>query len=142
MTKDQYSAAKAIIVRDGKVLLLRQSMDPGTSNSGAFHLPGGIIEGGETAEEAISREVKEETGLTVRAIRPIGMGEWNVIMHGRPSHFDGVFFECEIQGEMHELSLDVENDAYVWVSLSEIADTPIAEPSRRIARDYLASHRV
>ena len=52
-------AAYAIIVADGKLLLVH--LRP----TGKYHLPGGGIEPGETAEEAVRREVAEETGINI-----------------------------------------------------------------------------
>jgi len=52
-------AAYAVIVADGKLLLL--CLRP----TGKYHLPGGGIEPGETAEEAARREVAEETGIEI-----------------------------------------------------------------------------
>lgn len=43
-----------------EILLVRRSIDPG---KGIWCLPGGFIEKGETAEEAVIREIKEETNL-------------------------------------------------------------------------------
>ncbi|SDC99378.1 NUDIX hydrolase [Actinokineospora iranica] len=52
------------IVRDstGRVLLVRRARDPGR---GLWSLPGGKVERGETDPEAVVREIREETGLTV-----------------------------------------------------------------------------
>jgi 8-oxo-dGTP diphosphatase len=51
-----------LIIRDGKVLLVRRGKEPFL---GYWSLPGGSIEPGETPEEAVKREVLEETGLHV-----------------------------------------------------------------------------
>ena len=45
----------------GKLLLVRRSVEPGR---GDWCLPGGFIEVGERAEEAVLRELEEETGLS------------------------------------------------------------------------------
>ena len=55
---------KAVVLNDkNQVLLLRRAKK--TMNGGKWDLPGGHIDAGETIEEAIKREVKEETGLSV-----------------------------------------------------------------------------
>lgn len=54
--------ADAIIVKDKKVLMVKSSRGFVT---GIWDLPGGFVDYGETPEEAVIREVKEETGLDI-----------------------------------------------------------------------------
>ena len=59
------NSAKALVVSEGKVLLNKCR-----SRLGEYYaLPGGGQNPGETLEEAVKRELLEETGVTVRPIR-------------------------------------------------------------------------
>ena len=55
----------AVIFKGEEVLLVRRGQEPARDS---WSLPGGLVELGETLEAAISREVAEETGLTVRLL--------------------------------------------------------------------------
>jgi mutator protein MutT len=53
----------AVVIHEGRVLLIRRGKDP---LRGRWVIPGGTVEAGETLHDALVREVREETGLTVR----------------------------------------------------------------------------
>lgn len=59
-------AVGAILAREGRVLLSRRAREP---HQGLWDLPGGFVERGERAEDAIVRELAEETGLRARVMR-------------------------------------------------------------------------
>ena len=58
-------AASAAVFRDGKVLLGSRRNAPG---AGVFSLPGGLVEPGETLEQAALRELMEETGVVAEIV--------------------------------------------------------------------------
>jgi ADP-ribose pyrophosphatase YjhB (NUDIX family) len=64
-----YLAVSAAIFRDGRVLIVRRARAPA---NGLYTLPGGGVELGETLEEAVVREVREETSLDVEPVAPAG----------------------------------------------------------------------
>lgn len=59
-----------ILIKDEKVLLVQVNYG---SNKGLWMLPGGIVEEGESLEDAVVREIHEETGITVQPSRVIGI---------------------------------------------------------------------
>jgi len=64
-----YLAVSAAIVRGGKVLIVRRARPPAR---GLYTLPGGGVELGETLQQAVIREVREETALTVEPVALVG----------------------------------------------------------------------
>ena len=62
----------AVVEDDGRLLLVRRGTDPGR---GQWSVPGGRVEPGESAAEALVREVLEETGLVVEAGELVGTVE-------------------------------------------------------------------
>ena len=52
----------AVIVKEGKIALIKRGNEP---SRGKWTIPGGLVELGESPEQAVVRETKEETGLNV-----------------------------------------------------------------------------
>ena len=61
-------AVGAIVFKDDKVLLVLRANPPAKE---LWAIPGGRVELGETLREAAEREIKEETGITIRAREPV-----------------------------------------------------------------------
>jgi mutator protein MutT len=62
----------AIVTHEGRLLMVRRAKDPGR---GLWSVPGGHVENGEYLADALTREVKEETGLDVQVGELIGILE-------------------------------------------------------------------
>lgn len=58
-----------IIIRDGKILAMRDERSP------FYYLPGGRVTIGETAEDAVAREIQEELGITSKILRPLWLNQ-------------------------------------------------------------------
>lgn len=89
--------ARGVAVRDGKVLVCRAKGGKST------YLPGGHIEFGETAAEALVREVREELGVESQAGKFLGVVENSFLQHGRPHSEINLVYALE-------LAPDVAND--------------------------------
>lgn len=57
-----------VVIVDGRALLIRRGSEP---MRGHWSIPGGTLELGESLENGVIRELKEETGLTVRIVEMI-----------------------------------------------------------------------
>jgi len=66
---DPKVAVVAVIPWQGGLVLVRRSIEPGY---GGWVAPGGFVDVGETLEEAVVREAREECGLTVRVVGLLG----------------------------------------------------------------------
>lgn len=59
----------AIVLRDSELLLIERGTDP---HKGHWCPPGGLIDEGESPEEAVIRETREETGIKVSVVEKLG----------------------------------------------------------------------
>jgi NAD+ diphosphatase len=63
------AVAGVIVDEQGRMVVLVRGKEPG---KGKWDLPGGFVDPGETAEDALRREVREEIGLAVTTLRYLG----------------------------------------------------------------------
>jgi ADP-ribose pyrophosphatase YjhB (NUDIX family) len=90
-------AAHAVCVRQGEILLAR--LNASEEHAGAWTLPGGGIEFGEAPEDAVVREIKEETGLDATLGRILGVYSEVVPESkrtGGPLHFVSVVYRAAV----------------------------------------------
>ena len=86
--------------KDGKYLLIYRNKKKNDINQGKYLGIGGHLEEGETKEEALVREIKEETGLTIHSYEYVGLvhfqeNEFKEKMHiFYSADFDGELIEC------------------------------------------------
>ncbi len=120
-------AVGGIFTLDGGVVLLRRAIDPGY---GAWVFPGGYVDRGESAEEAVVRETREEVGVCVRVDRLL-----NVYSYRRRGLIIIVYRTTYVGGRLHarDESLDVRS-----FGRDDIPWNDLAFPSTRHALgDYL-----
>jgi 8-oxo-dGTP diphosphatase len=131
-TTEKPGISAAIIVHEGRVLLVRRRVKEGELS---WQFPAGAIEPGEAAEIAAVRETVEETGLVVAPVRLLG--ERVHPKTGRSMSYTA----CEVlQGEAKVADED-ELDAVAWVTLDEIPQyVPygLFEPVQEYLDDALA----
>ena len=102
---------------DGQVLLLVRAKDPG---KGLYGLPGGFIDPGETAEQALHREVLEEVQLEVTSHRYLASFPNEYNYHGFILPVTDMFFVVEV------VSFDA-----IHAADGEIADWHFCNPRKR-----------
>ena len=113
------------VVRDeqGRLLLVRRANEPGR---GLWSIPGGRVDPGETAEEAVVREVAEETGLAVVVSDLAGVVE-------RPAPGGGVYviedYVARLAPGVDPASLLAGDDASAaaWMPVDELDGLPCVE---------------
>ncbi len=121
----------ALIFDDGRVLLIQRGQSP---LAGYWSLPGGGVEAGERLEDAIIREVKEETGLDVATDSIATVFER--VMPGSTGtceyHYVLIDFYCRIlRGELRAGS---DSQAAGWFDIASLDDLLITEGTREVIR--------
>lgn len=115
-----------LIHRPGELLLVRKA----EWRAGRYSLVAGFVEMGEALEETVIREVREETGATVKDIRYIGSQAWPF-----PSQLMAGFTAEYVGGELCLDPYELEDAR--WFSIEALPELP---PPRSIARYLLDRH--
>ena len=128
----------AVVLDGGRVLLIKRGHAP---LKGQWSLPGGGVEIGETLEQAIAREVIEETGLTVEVGPMVEvLDRISRDADGRVEHhFVLVDFVCRPSGGVLRGASDAEDAA--WVALADlprygVADVTVSVIEKAVSRGF------
>lgn len=132
IAKIQRVSMKAVLVCKGKILLLRKAVyAENGGKEGKWNNPGGRVEVGERWDDALRREVQEETGITDFVIeQPIFVGEWTPIIKGVPTQIICTFLLCSTSIE--SVKLDHEHDEHRWVGAEEYKTLEILTPELEV----------
>src|ERR1017187_9778367 len=111
-----------LIVLDSlrRVLILKRAI--GGMGGGCWCLPGGKIDYGETAEQAASRELEEEIGLTPTALRFVCYQDSLPIAPGK-MHCINLYFECTAE---RKPILNGESTESAWIGPADLKNYEIA----------------
>jgi 8-oxo-dGTP diphosphatase len=114
---NQRVMATAIIKKGDKFLMLKRSKRNKTY-AGLWQFPEGGVEFGESPEQALRRELKEETGLKARKAKLLGVRASSIeYFHQKLWHFIRVFYLVETTGKIR---LSGKHDESGWFSKNEL----------------------
>jgi len=129
------AAGAFISDEQGKMLFVRRAKDPA---KGLLGVPGGFIDVGESAEEALRREVREEVNLEIVQIR---------FVCSCPNYYhyrDVTYPVCDLMFAAVAINPHTAQaldgvDAFEWHHPASVSDIELAFPSIRMARGMLVN---
>jgi 8-oxo-dGTP diphosphatase len=113
-----FLAVSAAIFRHGRVLIVRRARPPA---DGIYTLPGGVVEVGETLEQAVIREILEETALAIEPVALAGYRE--AIVRDADARVERHFVILPFAAHWRsgEVALNEELAEAHWLAPSELA---------------------
>ena len=110
------ASTAAFVVRRGALLVGRRAKEPAR---GTMDLPGGFCDHGETAEEGMARELREETGLEARSMQYLFSLPNIYLYAGMHIHTLDLFFRVDVDDEAVPSAAD-DVGSLEWVPLGDV----------------------
>lgn len=124
-------AAGALIERGGKFLMIRTR-----KWANKWGIPGGKVERGEMAHDAVRREVLEETGLRLQDVQLVTVEECvDPDEFHAPAHF--LLMNFTARAKKGEVRLNEEAQEYAWVAREDLFALDLNGPTRRLLEEIL-----
>jgi nucleoside triphosphatase len=120
----------------GKLFLMRSH-----KWKNAYTVPGGHIELGERMEDALKREVKEETNLDIYDIEFLTHQEFIYNSEfWKKKHF--IFFDFACKTDSDNVILNEEAQEYIWVGLDEVFELHLDNYTKHAINEYKRQKRI
>jgi 8-oxo-dGTP diphosphatase len=116
----QRVAVKAVIIEDGKCLLVKKAVSQADRQFGLWEIPGGKVEIGEPLIDALHREIKEELGIGIEIHQPLAA--WDFIQSD-DVQLIGITFLAEPLSS--DVTLSPEHTTYAWLDEREVASADL-----------------
>ena len=127
--KIQKVTAKAILERDGKILLVKEP-------DGRWEFPGGKIEFGDTPEETLKRELKEELNLTEDLTIGSIFNTWTWVFQFDHVHLQFFMLAYKCRTEQTEFKISAEHTEYGWYTKDQALKLNLTEGTKKTIQLY------
>ena len=121
----------AVVISEGKILLEKRKNEPG---KGKWSIPGGLVDLGESPEQAVIREVKEETCLEVDAPRHIDVVSDVSLDENGKVRYHFVIIDYLVTLKSGEPKAASDADALVWVPFCKVETYDLTRSFRAFFR--------
>jgi len=135
--KVKYSVLVGLVITNDSDFLLTQRSFKSSFLPGNWGVPAGNIEPGESVEDAIYREMSEETGLTGSIVQILGTSTFlgakdDVFLHN-------IQINYLVRADNRNVVLDLSSEAFRWVSQSKYHETMLDHMNTEVLKQAFAS---
>jgi mutator protein MutT len=122
----------AALIFDSQNHILISRRPPGTHLAGFWEFPGGTLESGETAQQALLREIKEELALDIE----VGQLYFQDVFEYENKFVDISFYICR-QRDAAQIPQEIEVAEWKWVRLEELVQFKFPPADKELIRQLL-----